>query len=295
MKNLIFTLTLVLFSITMYGQWDWEIDFESKQNLDRISIDSSSNKNCSWQVGKPQKTTFTSAFSIPNVLVTDTLLPVPKNDTSIFYLKHVRREQPFHAFDLNFKFQMDGDSTDFGIIEISPDSGKTWINVLTNDSVYQMFWNTTKPTLAGSSEGWQSFELDLTQWASDFGTYPVKMTADTILFRFTYITDSNSTAHDGWMIDDINIRDIFEGIRPINLNNLISIYPNPVSDKLNIVSIELFTKPSIQIINTTGQIFYEMAHFDGDQIDSEHIPNGVYLLKCIDMNQFTVKKFIVQH
>lgn len=67
---------------------------------------------------------------------------------------------------------MDGDSTDFGTIEISPDTGHTWLNVLTQDTTFLMTWQTPKPTLTGSTTGWQSFNLGIENWASGWGTFP---------------------------------------------------------------------------------------------------------------------------
>jgi len=54
------------------------ISFEAGQHL--ITIDTQANNI--WQVGKPAKSQFNSAYSIPNAIVTDTLHPYPSNITS---------------------------------------------------------------------------------------------------------------------------------------------------------------------------------------------------------------------
>lgn len=296
MKKLLLSISLTFVAATSFGQFGWGIDFDTPWYLDRIVRDTISNPNCIWQVGHPSKTVFTSAHSVPNVIVTDTLNPVPANDTSIFYLKHVRDQfQPFHIFVLHFWYQMDGDSTDFGTIEISPDTGHTWINVLTQDTTFQMNWQTPKPTLTGSTSGWTSFNLGMENWASGWGTFPIAMTADTILFRFTYITDSSSTPHDGWMIDDFNLEDWAEGIVEIQNDNLISISPNPTSDELRVHRTKASDNSKIQILNYTGQVLYDNSNFIGENIDTRQLSNGVYLLKYSDTKFFSIKRFVVQH
>ena len=296
MKKLLLSISLALIAATSFGQFGWGIDFDTPWNLDRIVRDTITNPNCIWQVGQPTKIVFTSAYSVPNAIVTDTLNPIPANDTSIFYLKHVRDQfQPFHIFVLHFLYQMDGDSTYFGTIEISPDTGHTWLNVLTQDTTFLMTWQTPKPTLTGSTTGWQSFNLGIENWASGWGTFPISMTADTILFRFTYITDSSSAPHDGWMIDDFNLEDWAEGIQEIQNDNLISVFPNPTSDELLVKQKIKTDKQLIQVYDFIGRLVFENLNFTGPTIETRQLNNGVYLLKYSDTKNYSLKKFVVQH
>lgn len=304
MKQLLLLIPLTLISLTSIGQAWWGINFDNNSwplYHDRIVRDTITNTNCLWQVGQPTKTIFTSAYSIPNAILTDTLNPVPANDTSVFYLKHERDNitMPFHAFRLHFWYRMDGDSTDFGTIEISPDTGHTWINVLTQDTTFQMNWFTPKPTFKGSTSGWQSFDLDMMSWASATDTinwpYPILITADTILFRFTYITDSSSVPHDGWIIDDFLLEDWAEGVEEFQNNNLITIFPNPASDKLVIQRTKFSDKSAIQIINYSGQVIYDNQNFIGEAVDTQLLTNGIYLLRYSDSNSFAIMKFVINH
>ncbi len=297
MKKILILVSLTLTAANSFGQYIWGIDFDCPTNLDRISVDTLANPNCIWQIGQPAKTVFTTALSIPHVIITDKLNPVPPNDTFIFYLKHLTSPIPFHHLSLNFWYQMDGDSTDRGLIEVSPDSAHTvWINLLTQDSAYNFLWAAAKPTLAGSTVGWQTFDLTLMDNYSTMGIYSP---ADTILFRFTYITDSNSTSHDGWMIDDFLIKDdLMEGITEPQNDNFISVYPNPATDNLAIQKMgpgNKSTKQTIQILNYTGQMLYNNQNFIGEIIDTRLLNNGVYFLKYSDSVNFSVKKFIVNH
>lgn len=294
MKKLLLSASFVLLFTASYGQTIWGIDFDCQTNLDRIYLDSVSNPTCIWQIGEPAKTVFNTTHSVPHVLVTDKLNPVPANDTSVFYLKHATSHLTFHHLTLSFWYQMDGDSTDRGIIEVSPDSAhNVWINLLTEDNAYNFNWMTTKPTLTGSTVGWQQFDLTLMNSYSTMGIYPL---ADTVLFRFSYITDSSSTQYDGWMIDDFLIEDdVIEGINKIRSDNLISVYPNPAMDHVIIQRNKSCDKQTIQILNYTGQMLYDNQNFSGEIIDTRQLDNGVYFLKYSDTKYFSITKFIVNH
>ena len=301
MKKLQLLIFILLFSASTFGQiTDWGFGFDTPDQLWRFSFDTTSNPNCSWQIGRPSKSIFSSAYTAPNAILTDTINPVPANDTSIFYMKHNRGVLQFHIFVLHFLYQMDGDSTDFGSIEISPDYGQTWINILTEDTTYRMTWLSPKPTLNGSTNGWMWFDLDMNVWAStDSGlggtTFPTYITADTVLFRFTYITDTNSTPHDGWMIDNFFLEDWAEGISEDQNNNLISVFPNPCSGQLYIERNKFSDKSRVQIFNYTGQKLYDNTNFIGEAIDTRQLTNGIYFLKYSDTENFCIKKIVIEN
>lgn len=300
MKILLLFISFAFITANSLGQQFWGIDFDTPINLERVLKDTISNPNCNWQIGKPNKTIFNSSYSVPNSIVTDTINSVPPNDTSSFYLIHQR---PFygdsiHAFGLEFFYKLDGDSTDFGLIEISPDSGITWINMLTQDTTYQFSWALPKPTLTGSTNGWEHFSVYMSPWASCSDTFPVYMTSDSILFRFTYITNADSSAHDGWIIDDIYIVDApspFDGLNEIHSSDLIAIYPNPVSQKLRIKRNKNITKCSIQIYSYTGELVLSHKNLVDDTIDISFLADGSYLLKYVDDNSYSINKFTVRH
>ena len=89
--KLIFTLIALLLCNTAYTQWGFFQTFESPNDTfnDKFIIDTVNYPNNVWQIGKPQKTVFDSAYSYPNAIVTDTLNPYPVNDTSVFMIKVV--------------------------------------------------------------------------------------------------------------------------------------------------------------------------------------------------------------
>src|SRR5690349_9118432 len=62
--------------------YSWNFDV-ADTTTSKILFDTTHLNNI-WQIGKPQKTAFDSAYSPLNVLVTDTINTYPINDTSIF-------------------------------------------------------------------------------------------------------------------------------------------------------------------------------------------------------------------
>lgn len=274
-----------------FGQMMWWLNFDSPGPFDnQLMVDTVTNPNCLWQIGQPSKTVFSSASSLPKAIVTDTLNPVPANDTSIFYLYHTTSPISWHMFELHFKYQMHGDLTDKGIVEVSPDSGQTWINVLTQDSSYNFSWIGPEPTLAGSTNGWQFFDLYLMSGTQTMGSLSL---SDTIMFRFTYITDSNTTIKDGWMIDDFNIGDWIEGVGEFESDNIFSVYPNPAIDEINLLLKNCKSGGMIQIFSSTGQLIYEEKPFNGNKISTKKFSNGIYVLKYSDGINYSARTFVV--
>lgn len=292
MKTLIAIFTFLMIGNSVFGQWDYTIDFDSPYSLNnRIIIDTISNPNNIWQIGIPDKTVFDSAYSLTHAIVTDTLIHYPINDTSSFILKHIRPGEigGNESLQLNFWFKMNSDSlNDYGKVEASIDNGMTWVNLMTEDTTYSLQWIEPKPVLTGTSNGWQQFALELRALTFLIGY------SDTLLYRFTFISDSLQTNKDGWMIDDFQLADWWEGIEEFSNSDLISVYPNPSSGGISIVN------------NNKATIEYQMEiiDIDGKTVLKEEIkssklnlnlPNGLYLmkLKCDDITY--LKKLIIKN
>lgn len=294
MKKILLSISLTLIVLASSGQTYFSPDFDSPwyswPGSSKVYRDTVSNPNCIWQVGHPNKTFFDSAHSAPNVIVTDTMNSIPPNDTSIFYVMHTLAFPGGRVLGLHFWYQINGDSTDRGIVEFSDSAHNVWINLLTQDTTYNFQWvyGIPKPILTGSAVGWKRFDLNLGQLG--FENFNLD---DTLLFKFTYITDSINTPHDGWMIDDIYVEDWIEGVPEIQNDNLISFYPNPTADNLTIQRTKFGDKQKVQILNYTGQILFENQNFAGETIDTRQLDNGVYLLRYSDTKNFSIKKFIV--
>lgn len=78
----------------------------------------------------------------------------------------------------------------------------------------------------------------------------------------------------------------------IKSNDFISIYPNPLRDKLNIDILNIDIS-KLQILNGLGQIVSEEKIKDPkSQIDLSHLPSGVYTLKVFIENDYKTFKIL---
>lgn len=274
----------------------WGINFEAALYMDRLRIDSVSNPNCIWQIGEPDKTLFTEAYSVPNAIMTDLTNPVPPGNSSSFTLIHPRVRGSFHQFTLYFSYELDGDLTDYGTVEVSPDRGLNWVNILTEDSLYQIYWIDSKPSLKGSTYQQRRFAANMEAWASGYGEFPHPMDQeafeDTILIRITYHTDSLPNPHDGWIIDDIFVDDYIGGIDEIQVSNLISVYPNPAGNEIQLTSDEPLTG-EVKLYTPTGKCVLSKKLPGYKTINLSSLPNGCYVLKYIDGKRVCAKKIVI--
>jgi hypothetical protein len=297
MKGLILSISLTLVAATSFAQWlddNYSLNFEDTFELQHLKIDTLTNQNNLWQVGAPQKTIFTSALSLPNAIVTDSIYSYPTSDTSSFIIVNVAD----FGFELGQnvilagQYNVNSDTlTDYGTIEFSPDNGTTWIDLINDTTFYICAWNLPKPILTGNSNGWQYFWVQLGGFGSLFNIEY----GDTVLYRFTFISDSIQTNKDGLMFDDFHFEDIAEGIDEMENDNLISLYPNPVNDQLSIKTNQTGNPRSIQIMNYEGTIVYDDKKFDGNLIDTHNLISGLYFLRYSDTKSFSIKKFVVNH
>jgi len=262
------------------------ITFDSGDNLYPVAIDIDANYHHNiWQIGTPDKTEFTSAYSFPNAIVTDTLNPYPVNDTSVFYLK-IPSHLAYITY-LSFYYELDIDSGAIARIDISEDNGGHWVNYM--DSLPSCFtYNNGSPVnLSVSTVGWQYVGLYGNLYCAD-------IPADTFLFRFTFISDDIPSTKDGWMIDNINIQLWCDSYTP-NIKNktpgpTFSVFPNPAYDNLTITYTDIITQ--LTITNLLGQTVYcqsPNANSQLAQIDVSSLPAGVYFVR---VNNTDVKKFV---
>ena len=256
----------VLLSVLANAQndcWDdfWNIySFDDGAGMECLFIDTVSNPNNIWQIGSPQKNTFTSADSAPNAIVTDTLNPYPINDTSSFEISFIADKIHLYNYPLSASLTVDykvnSDSlNDFGLMEFSPDNGNTWFDMLIGNNGAFLYYMAAPPVLTGESNGW--WESSWVLISSQTSQYQIE-TGDTVKFRFTFITDSIADSLDGLMFDNIDVSNFAEwyiGLDEYDINQITSkAYPNPAMDK---VTIE-FNNPNqspyeLKVVNNLGE------------------------------------------
>lgn len=314
MKNIL-TILIAIIVIQIQAQTNY-IDVCSSCyhniNFDFNSTDDSSNyyiefdtaqSNNIWQIGQINKSEFNTGYNGPRALVTDTASSYPVNNVSTFQFSviqcsHYTAAQCgyYEGMDIGLSFKIDSDiDIDGGTIEVSHSNGP-WINIIedtllwfsANDlyTINDTIKSLNKPGFSGTSSDWIYINLFYPSTSSTVN--------DTINFRFTFASDSIQDNKDGWMIGEVYFGGAFEGIEEINNNNLISIFPNPVSDMLNIQYNGFNLSNAIQIYDITGKTVFKADNLKENSIDIQNLQNGIYFLKYSNGNEYSFKKFIVQ-
>ncbi|OYT12804.1 MAG: hypothetical protein B6I19_08455 [Bacteroidetes bacterium 4572_114] len=302
MKKILILMVGILISVQTYSQWNWPIiTFDDSTYLNYIIIDTISNTNNIWQVGAPDKINFTQAYSQPNAMVTDTNQPYPANDTSIFYIRYVTPENIWGSgwvqTALVFRYKIDTDEDfDFGKIEFSPDNGQLWIDY-SNDTIYNnCYYLTSDPVFTGTSVSWSQFGVYNEPYSFNIND------GDTVWYRFTFISDGIQNQNDGWMIDDIYLEDIYEGVEEsINRTISLNIYPNPVKNQSVFIlfeNITCFDNIELMCYNVYGLMMYKERvdrHQSESRVSTEGWPPGIYMA-IISSNGTAIgkRKFVVE-
>lgn len=259
-----------------------------------LFIDTVDYKRNQWQIGRPNKRVFDSAFTYPNAIVTDTSAPCLPNDTSVFVLKIASSGFPneYELYWFSFVYQLDIDTGDIAMLEVSIDSGKAWINVLKDTNNY-FDWTrpgAIKPDLATSTTKWDSAVIVPHVLPTPYN--------DTLLLRFTLITGSDTTARDGWMIDHIATQYPTEGVADIS-RPLFQLYPNPASSDVRLSFAQGLSRNCIlSVIDGLGRQVFVQGLNKGSTDYSLSVrgwTKGLYFIELADVKgNKSVRKLMVE-
>jgi len=303
-----FILSLLCFSlVSMVAKaqyYNVDVNFESTTNS-VIRIDTANHANC-WQIGRPQKTLFDSALSAPNAIVTDTIHPYPINTNSSFQFTVYDSAYILYGFHswgqlaptFSFDYKMDSDSLlDGGYIEYSLDSGASFSSI-TFGGFSECFYNATVlggiPANTGNSNGWKHCELRVCfEDISFFINFK-----NSIVFRFTFISDSINTGKDGWMIDNLKYNiDLCEGIHEASKTNTVTVYPVPASTSIGFQSDEVMKNATLIIYDDKGQKVRTIEKINGNQwnLTNQNFNSGIYFYQLFNAHRWSASgKFIFQ-
>lgn len=283
-------------------------DFESNWNF--ISITGGTN---SWQVGTPNKSVFNSSLSLTNSIVTDTTNTYPNNDTSVFIAVFgppvASYLGSYFPFEINFNHRFNTDTLiDAGRIEISFDGGNTWINGLNDEytSHYyphfnQHYFDNDGSTyydsinISGNSNGWVHSIIgkDVGWWGMDNWSLNI----DSIIVKFTFLSDGIDNFKDGWQIDDLCLK-YWEQLMSIEENESaiqMIISPNPFASHTTIHTNLELKDGSLTIYNKFGQALRTIKHLSGqtNELILEDIKPGLYYIQLSQEKKIiAIKKFI---
>ena len=289
MRRICIITVITLIPLVTYGQHVWSgdfcimgyiLDFENTACHNQLILDTLNNKKSLWQIGKPQKEILNSAYSSPNVIITDTINPYPPNTDSHFIVKHLAWDGfiNHHTAILAGYYYVDSDSlSDYGSIEFSGDNGNTWVDLINDPEIseHYVLWELSeKPILTGNSSGWNYFHVYLSGLTEYFDIE----FEDTLQFKFSFLSDSIDNLKGGLMFDDLWFEDWSEGINQ-NSSSYLEAYPNPVSSELRIKNIDNNYSHCIYCIyNTHGNLLYQVKIRSNDviNIDASDFPSGFY-------------------
>ncbi|MCX6182608.1 MAG: T9SS type A sorting domain-containing protein [Bacteroidetes bacterium] len=265
MKNLkfFFQSFFCLLSITIQAQNTTEIiNFDVADNSERLDT-ISYNAGGLWAKSVPNKAILQGAYSPAYALVTDAKNSYPVNSKSSFTVAMHPGESIF------FKHKFDTEKGKDGLsIEISDDNGLNWSPILDpNCSSYCFVKNASypffviPPSIAKNDtlfNGTYGFSGSQTAWRKDSITvcYLAVKTSFEFLFRFTFQSDNIFDNKDGWMIDDIEIREYYNCPSDVfEINAAQSyIYPNPASENSILqISSKENTVATMSIYDLLGQ------------------------------------------
>lgn len=203
MRKIIYATFIFLFSSNIgFGQIN--IGFETETGLNysmHKGIDSI------WQIAKPTKGRFTSAHSGDFALVTDSVNLVQATESAI--LEFCFNKGRCFNLQLSFYHKYFTDSLHSGgMLEVSYDSGYTWINVIYDtlqmDTYFYNFYSASDtitggyPAFTGSNDEWKYSMVSLTRHSICGQSYSIN-------YRLVYKTDSLAMPLEGWMIDDVSM------------------------------------------------------------------------------------------
>jgi hypothetical protein len=296
MKKII-TLLVLFLAGPVYSQWSMieTVNFDGATPYDyTVTVEPGSQ----WQIGPPQKTALSIAESSPNVIITHTVNAYPPNDTSVFTVKH-RAGPGFttpHTVAIEGWYQVSSGLADSGRIEFSPDNGTTWVDLL-HPGAYSAYvwWNTQPPVLRGSSAGWQYFHVTFPQLGPLFN---IQM-GDTVLYRFSFISDSINGGEEGLMYDSFVFQDYIEGIEEHRQSAIPTrLSPVPVVSTLRIdYENTAGAEHLLCVFNQLGEVVIRRtlpASLTGIDLDLSALPAGVYSLKLLNTltQQMATPRFI---
>ena len=303
MKKIITSLTFMFAVVYCNAQWTiLEGDSTSfPANSAFAHIDTTAGNI--WQIGLPQKTFFDTAHSVPYAIMTDTINPYPVNNLSTFTVEFTDSVMwGIGDAYIGFwhKYEMDS-LKDGGYVEISLDSGATWLNnyncyannvfVFDQINFYDSFLDTIQgniPAFTGTHNTWEYSAIKF-QWVIPVmptysgGDNKSPYNCPKVMFRFNFKSDSIQTNKAGWIIDDLAIRiyDIGSGINENHQSSFnVEVFPNPINEHgiLQAVSFHNEKDFTISIYNSLGQEIKTTSLDKNNQyiIKANELTSGIY-------------------
>jgi hypothetical protein len=76
---------------------------------------------------------------------------------------------------------------------------------------------------------------------------------------------------------------------------MVSVYPNPANQKLNVVFSSTGSATSLELVDITGRVCLFLEVNQTQSIDVSQLPAGTYLLRLVNANGISHQRIIIQH
>jgi len=303
LTKLIILLSIFIIAINANAQYTYDsVSFESVTS--KIILDPVSNHT--WQIGKPGKSFFNAPHAGVKAILTDTLNSYPVNDTSrfIYVIRNPYTQTCYTSMEFWHKYDTDT-LTDAGIIEASYNGGSSWVVVNDTSNVSpwgSFFWwdedyhstdgrYTAHPVItSGKSDGWILSRFNW-QWWIPVKSDTIISLPDSLMIRFTFISDPVQSNREGWMIDDILTASAWwqlcSEIPETPARENLRVSPNPFKEQTRFETGNDLADAEINVYNATGYKVRNISHVNGRSVlfTRDHLPPGLYILILSQTNR----------
>lgn len=274
----------------------------------RLNIDTN-NPNNDWVIGSTNKSFFGQANSLPNAIMTDTANAYSPSNLSFFEIGFSTWDGSGFGYNmyLTFDHKYETDTLiDGGYITVSHDSGQTWQNIIFDSTCIMCFPNINTQNLYNTSDtlingefgfsGTSDWKTTTVQWIwAVLVRTETQQRSDSMIVRFNFISDSNQTFKDGWIIDnfEIGMIDLGSSIEEFKNTLEVSLYPNVTSNFFN-YKLEKGKLEQITIVNLLGENVYTKNSTESSgQVNISSLPIGNYFVKFCSAKGSVTKRLII--
>lgn len=302
------TLIMVLLCFTAFrgnAQWTYDsVSFEAP--TDKIVLEPTEDNL--WQIGIPQKPFFSAAHGGIRAILTDTVDSYPPGDTAsfIYIIRNPYTQTCITSMEFWHKHDMDP-MGDMGLIDVSYDGGNSWDpakDTSLMDPMGTFFWweadyhestgeYSEHPLVTtGTSDGWIKSVFSW-QWWIPVRADSIIINPDSLMIRFTFISDSSIDQREGWMIDEIVTASggwqICSGVEDHLTNTQFSVYPNPFNSGAILHADPPLESGTVCIYDVFGRVLRYIDGISGTNISisREDLPGGLYFLTVTDQRNLS--------
>ena len=248
-----------------------------------IIEDESDNYTNYWSNDSDWSNTYEEYFS-PYTSITDSpYWNYSNNSQEIIQLINTVDLSGIVYAEINFDAKWNIESGyDYVQLEISANNGNSWIpqcGKYTTKGIETHDYALDEPLYDGNQSDWINESISLTDYIGQ-----------EILVRFKLYTDGE-VRRDGFYFDNFKIKGLSENLDIFeNKKTLSKIYPNPITNYLNIISSEFINK--LEIYDLLGKKIKEIKKNNIETVNLSEIDFGIYIIKLYSGNNIENHRII---